>query len=517
METSYLKNTINGRRYLHEEYVKRGFKRVAKEILEKDITTPITRYNPLHPENESTNFLINKMIEEASIDLFNLDIDTSNLGTSYHNLTELMKGRFHKISQDIEEEKERLEEMNVLLHRYNDFSAIEGIDWLKDAGGQFSVYQGHAALPEKESKNIAYAIEDISGNGYEGNEFVYTEEGTPVKEIFKTPRESIMDGSNATWFEYSRITVEKNEPISFFMANYDDIPTRMIMDLRSNEMVNQLNVEAEEGTLINSILVSENGDKYTETLKYPQIIKSNAFFSFMPAHHIRIMFESDKKTNEKIGFDYAGASPTEGVLTTKKITNSKTELGPDDFPDTWEQGSAVLAKKGSAIKRKIGEEEYEWTQEYEVIAAEPEEYTHFLETGKRSRIRVNSISTRQVNHVDQSVITVDKTKIDNTHRIALYSEEIIPHDFPSGDYIEYELVVNEKTFKVSPINTHKPGTKIIYSNKKEYQLLTTMESVGEVIKSVKLKIRMSGYNGRTPYIKKLIILTDPDESSVEVV
>nr|DAK26741.1 MAG TPA: hypothetical protein [Caudoviricetes sp.] len=89
--------------------------------------------------------------------------------------------------------------------------------------------------------------------------------------------------------------------------------------------------------------------------------------------------------------------------------------------------------------------------------------------------------------------------------ISVYANEYIPSHFISDKYIEYILTINGKDYEIVPLNSHKPGIKVIrfanYSNENNYT-----EHLNETIKTAKLKVIIHvSRNGETPFVSNLKI------------
>ena len=129
------------------------------------------------------------------------------------------------------------------------------------------------------------------------------------------------------------------------------------------------------------------------------------------------------------------------------------------------------------------------------------------EKAEKNKINDIVIDNIIVNGSEYGMATVEKSSIisNPVESIAVFANEYIPPHFLSEDYIEYILTVNGVDYKIVPINSHKPGIKVIrfanYSDNNNY-----MVHINETIKSAKLKVIIrTTRNNETPYLSNLKI------------
>lgn len=134
-----------------------------------------------------------------------------------------------------------------------------------------------------------------------------------------------------------------------------------------------------------------------------------------------------------------------------------------------------------------------------------------------AKIRVRSREVKKSNNndivIDNIIVdgseygmaTIEKSSIisNPVESIAVFANEYIPSHFLSENYIEYILTVNGIDYKIVPINSHKPGIKVIrfanYSDNNDYTI-----HINETIKSAKIKIIIrTTKNNETPYLSNL--------------
>ncbi len=128
-----------------------------------------------------------------------------------------------------------------------------------------------------------------------------------------------------------------------------------------------------------------------------------------------------------------------------------------------------------------------------------------LISAKRYVVKINEM-TAEKNSYSRKSTMVSKQLINNTtESIAFFCSEYIPSHFPSRKYISYILNVNGIDYEVEPINSHRPGKKIIKSSIEAYR--DNSIYIGEQIREAYLKITIETPNSNeTPFISNIKIL-----------
>lgn len=451
METNHLGQTEYYRFLMHKEYMDKEMEERAAEILNQPLDHPIFKPKYMHPEDVSTKEIINKSLKEISYDIAGLDFDISEMAISYKLMLEDFEKRIEKSKADIERERNRLRKRNLLCHRYQDFSHIDPVDLEHDVKGRFSIYEKYASLSEKSASSVRWNIVNIDGNGYPGNDGVYDRHFRPLIEKSSTHSPEVLREEDPDiFYEYSRISSEIEEEKSFFAVNYDQNPVRCTMEFSAPENINQIFIKGHPDTFVNRISVSNDGKRYRDLEIERKSVEKDCVFFILPSRFIKISFDSDKRTDERIGFE---------------------------------------DNNGEIV---------------------------FLNSAKRSRIKLNYIEMRNVLHEDETTLEIENINADKVEGIALYAEEIIPKNFGNEKYIEYEFIVNDVSYPIVPVNSLKEGEKAIFTTQ---NILTRNENtiiIRENIEKIRLKIYMKGYDEMSPYLSDitLLLVTERGEEDI---
>lgn len=90
-----------------------------------------------------------------------------------------------------------------------------------------------------------------------------------------------------------------------------------------------------------------------------------------------------------------------------------------------------------------------------------EEDVFIVNNAKRHVIRINNITAKRKKYNKSTVIKSKELITRPVKSIALFCSEYIPVHFPEDKYFTYVFTINGKDYEVEPINSHRPGNKVI--------------------------------------------------------
>jgi len=312
MEGKYL-NSIKSS--VADEYLLKGDETKASKIHLKEVFSPIFSPIELHPENISGVNEINESISDIARDLNIIDVEISSTAVFLDNMMKNTKTRLKQIKRDILIEQERQQDINILCNNYTDFSDVIKLTE-KDFEGDFSYEEDIMSSAILDEVEIVYSIKSILGNGYEGNEFVYTEEKFLIDTIDSSVRSNINDNNLVTYYEYSRLTANSKEEYTFPELNLDSIEASCTIHIKSETEISSLKIVSEIADIsLVDIKTSSDGvhfkrnvniqknfntpQKKYETATY---IPGSGIVSFPLTKHIKITLQSNNSTHDEIAF-----------------------------------------------------------------------------------------------------------------------------------------------------------------------------------------------------------------------
>lgn len=433
------------------------------DSIKKSLSSNEMRYEEcfIHPE-EYGNEKINEVIQKSNDDIHVLDTKIKDLGNQTNELLERTVKRLEVVMDTINSEKERLQDIIMLCNLKTDYeNAISLKD--SDFDGKFEYENGVFSCKTTNTSNIASSIEEVSGNGYEGNKYVRNSNGYQEKVIATNNRHAAVDSNLSTYWEYSRITASSTEEYLISDFHVDDAEANCTVTFKLKSKANELLLKSNLNTIkIVNVRYSNDGLKYTdlpimpftmnqkdESYKNQGYIYGSNIISFPESSYIKITFQSTGYSNETIAFE-----------------RSVAEEGKD----------------------KVNT------------------FTTIVPSAKRHVVRINDTFFREKIFIGDCFLNsrelIDKDT--NVYAISIFANTYLPEGL-TNDNIQFILTVNGNDYKVKPVNSHEDGTKIIrFSQGKMPNKYTAY--IGEKIQSASLTIKMRPLKGLSPYINNLKIL-----------
>lgn len=417
----------------------------------------------IHPEEEPVIDDINNNVNAIIDDILNLDSGYIQAGKKIKELITNTKLKLESAREFLVSEKERQEDINILCNRYTDFLSSKAIVPSK-LKGTLSVSDEIISAALSSSQKCAIEIVDIVGNGYEGNEHVYSNTEFLNKTLDSSSRSALVDNNLATYYEYSRITVNDNTSGLPSKFNKDSTEAYCSIELKSETQINQFYINSERDDIILSkIYTSQDGLIYSLDAEYNILMNEryeryndqtyvygSGIISIKPAKYVKIFFRSNGYTNDTLSY----------------VDSVYLSNGSD---------SSVIKK---------------------VVA---------VEGAKRHAIKINEISAYK-NKYHKGLLISDELISEPVSTIAFCSNEFIQKDYEIADSVKYYLIINGEEHEVQPINSHRNGKKILRMSAQNYDSDHVIY-LSETIKSAKLKIVVDPSNqDTTPYISDIKIL-----------
>lgn len=439
----------------------------AREILESDEYSPITKLIQLTEDEEPNTEWHNIFLGETNIDLNVIDHELANTALGFHTLYEFTLSELAKYVEYLNKEREMQKDLQMLCGAYTDFDTIKLIESYDDQFYKLNNNVYCAAV--KEHIPITLNVVSVDGNGFEGNKYVKYLSGQNYKDsssILNTANRSYIVSDNQNqYYEYSRLT---GNVINFSAVNKDFVKARCSIVLESPEIINAVSIKTTQRDLVLSeLFVSDDNILYTQvnaihnlvfnddTNKYVNgnYIYNSGIISFPDSKYIKLVFESGSPlSNEIIGYEQA------------KV---------DENGQTYQQ-------------------------------------TTICNDVLRHVIKINQISAFKAVYKTENSYTInnilDNINPTSINAVAIFCNEYIPDHFNSKEFIQYYLTINDKTYQMAPINSDKNHTKIIKISKNALQL-DYVKYISEPIRNISLKVVLKTPDEySTPFISNLKVL-----------
>lgn len=428
----------------------------AKEVAMSDYYEPIFKTVELHPEIEVNSSDFNAIFKDAGIDLNILNNSLSNSVIDFRDLLNTTRTKLDNIKSILKTEKERLEDINILCNKYSDFSNVICITD-NNTSSSLLFDKNAFSLDKKKYYSVKFSVENITGNGYEGNSYVYKNNDFVSKTRDTSNREYINDNSNLTYYEYSRIIASNSEKEVFSQVNFDSITARCSILLKAEDLINTLDLSMDtDDVILESLSTSLDGQTFSQSnLKNIAINDKSSRYnnesyiygcgklSFKDCYYVKLVLKSTKYTDEQIAF-------------TKKSLATETVVE--------------------------------------------------LASAKRSVIKINNITVSRAVYTSKGTLTFDNFITDNISTIAVFANEYAADDIDLRKSIQYTLTVNGKDYDLLPINSQSNGKKVIRTTSRALPA-DHVHYINESIKNATLTVSLStSKQYATPYISDLKIL-----------
>ena len=434
----------------------------------------------LHPEEVGNNDRLNKALTDIKYDLVNIDTMIINKSTDINNLLSSTIKRLDAVKNSIHSEKERLQDIKILCNKFTDFDNVIPITVDKIASGSFN-YQNNVYSSKIGNMNkIGIAIESVTGNGIEGNKYVYKNHAYIKDSLDTSKTNALLDNSINTYWEYERITASSTEKYLINDFHMDNEEAKCTLTISSKSKINELYLVTDISNVkIIGLQYSQNNIDYYN-VAIPDItlntvldsydtygyIYGSGYIGVPSCNYVKITLQSNGNTNETIAFE------------------------------------RIMFKDDESTSNKVEDNSEENSDEITPI-------TTIVESAKRHLIRISDINAYSKKYQASSYFTTTNL-INNmdVYCVAVFANVYIP-DGLSKDCVTFVLTINGIEYNVLPLGDREEGIKIIrYSKGNSKDTYTKI--IGEVINSVYLTVKIKSNKNLTPYINNVKVILGGD-------
>lgn len=451
-----------------------------KEFLITDYT-PTYEQLIIHPE-EGEDFRINDSMYNVYVDMTQLDVLLINQAYLLERLMETTAERLDVIDMNIKAEQERLQDIKMLCNKYTDFDNVIPINEGTSCKGIYSVSNDSFFCDVKSYSRINCSIDDIIGNGIEGNKYVYKDSEYIKDKMDTSVRRNIIDNSVTSYYEYERITCSSTEEYILSDFNTDSEPAKCTVYISAKDDINLATITSDDPTMrVVGIQYSSDGVEYYP-LEIPNIIINNKQYcydnndyivgdnkiAFPTCKYLKITFESVGTTDDIVAYDRV-------MFSHEDVQKPIEETG--NIPTTTPRA-----------------------QYNDLVDA-----TVIIESAKRHSIKLNDITVSKNIYDSGSYFTTDNLVLGGKfYSAALFANVYLPDDLDEKS-ISFKFNINGKDYDVSPINVDGSHKKVFrYSQGKSKTEYT--EQLDEPIKHLSLSVYMKGRENNTPFISNVKVL-----------
>jgi len=439
----------------------------ADEIVASKDNEPIFKIKKMHPEDQPKRTDLVQMAADVTVDLTAADYQVMDTANRYTTLIAGTINRMNAVKERILRNKERLEDINFITAAYKGLG--ESVIITEDVcSGSYlyhnGIYGSFCPQPPSEIKKKIQIL-SVEGNGYVGNAHVLVQGDKYLEETDNRGKvEYISDNSPLTIFEYSRIcskdaSQNKLNEGSAYDVNRDDKDVNCIITMMSSgdSGINMLDIDSAGGTVvIKDVLIS--GDN----INYHSVLQSEIDLSvdmYHAANHIagsgKVCFPTSRYVKLVLSSDYCEPGESLGY--------SEVDLS---------------GKKPEIVIRR-------------------------LKNAVRKVVKIGSLNAYNCEYNGGNILTGDLAPAEGCKTIAVFANEYIPYGINNPDEaIKYVLYVNGEEYSVTPINSDKPGIKMISCAESRFEGVN-VKFIEEKIKTVQLRVKINSNADITPFVGNL--------------
>lgn len=307
----------------------------AAALETKDFSDPVFSGLQIHPEEEPNISTINDAFQKIGIDFIALDSQFASVAEMYNDLMNDVLMSLDSVDEIIKGEQERIQDMNIVLGRLDEFSSVRTLKYSDFSGDASSFDENTFTVAATTRNSVVLTVEDISGNGYEGNKYVYNNGHFEQSSFDTSNRDFMIDESSTSYYEYCRITMKNKQQHYPQDVNFDNVEAECVVTFHSavpfntvriqsdidSVEITQISVSNDDGvtynnTLNKSIKINNSESKYDDegyiygagVLCFPRTnylkvhLKSNGTFNDTLAFQ-KLVLEDDTIANTNVAFD----------------------------------------------------------------------------------------------------------------------------------------------------------------------------------------------------------------------
>lgn len=298
-----------------EELTLEGKLERAERIINSEVYSPIFQNQFYHPEAEPVLEDLNDDLADILNDIHILEGEFVVLAEQYKSLLETSVKKIDSSRKDIVSAREKIMDLNMICSEGSGFFQVTTLTNNDFEEQVFNEENVITARPTGSSK-VACKVTDVTGNGIEGNSYVFAANQFVSEKSPTGSRENITDGSFVTLYEYQKINADKNEPYVFTGLSFDGAEAYCTITLEANQPISSIRIYSPDNEIVlKEVQVSSDNEEYisviSEDIKFnkredmyieSRYIYESGIVAFPLSKHIKVSLASDGYTGDKIAF-----------------------------------------------------------------------------------------------------------------------------------------------------------------------------------------------------------------------
>jgi len=304
----------------------------ASSLNQKKFADPIYEGLVVHAETEPNLDIINNALQRIAVDIIALNSQYGSVANLYNDLMSEVLTDLESVNEIIGMEEERIQDLNIILGNISSFTSVKTFT-ANDLSGTCSIEDERTFMCHSTDRtSVNLTVEDVSGNGYEGNSYVRNNGGYEKDIVDSSVRNKMIDESSVSYYEYSRLSVPKDTKDYPSDANFDNTEAECTVLISSDDTFNSIKLQSDiTNVSVEQISISEDGGMtYVDTMYNPiriledskkyednSYIYGSGLLCFPATHYAKIRLKSNGTLSEQLAFSKI---VLDGIVYLKDIT-----------------------------------------------------------------------------------------------------------------------------------------------------------------------------------------------------
>lgn len=256
----------------------RGDYEGAAAIEKMDFQEPVFGGFAVHAEDEPIIDEINNALQKIGIDLVALDSQFASVAEMYSELMNEVLMDLDSVDDVIAAEEERIQDMNIIIGNIPEFASVISLKYSDFNGDASALDENTFTTGATTRQSVVLSIDDISGNGYEGNKYVYSNNTFEQDSVDTSNRNFAIDNSSTSFYEYCRMTMSSKQQHYPEDANFDNQEAECTFTVSSETPFNTIRLQSDIDTVeVAQISTSSDGGvTYSDSMDRPIQINNSS-------------------------------------------------------------------------------------------------------------------------------------------------------------------------------------------------------------------------------------------------
>ena len=278
------------------------------------ISEPIFSGFDFHADEEPDKDGLARAIEMIGVDALTLDTECQGQADDYATLITNTTARLKDLRSRISAAGQKANDINVLCGNYPEFTNIISIEEMTESSGAYggnSMDGTFSAAYDYTSELVNYTVANVTGNGYEGNQYAvlggkFLNDTNPASD-----RKLMTDSILETAYEYSRI-LSKNTSSDYAIAQKDGQQAACTIEAVGAKPFNLVKIYSDSPIMLNDIAYYD-GTRYAWLDRPAQKLTEKAGYAAIQATIPQSLQAKISLSQTTVSSDIIGINTDSGI------------------------------------------------------------------------------------------------------------------------------------------------------------------------------------------------------------